>query len=65
MEEGRERGRGGERGREGGGGEGGGGEGDPDCAPVDLSGELFAWADVLLLVDKCFVLLPFSSTGLL
>ena len=39
--------------------------GVPDWALLlDLSEVLFAWADVLLLVDECFVLLPFYSTGL-
>ena len=50
-----------------GGGEMGGGEGRGGgwALLLDFSEELFAWADVLLLVDECFVLLPFSSTGLL
>ena len=40
--------------------------GGPDWALLlDLSELLFSWADVLLLVDECFVLLPFSSTELL
>ena len=59
-----------------GGGEVGGGDGvSVECWGGDwavflyfselLSELLFVWADVLLLVDKYFVLLPFSSTGLL
>ena len=50
----------------GGGGGGGEGVGGPDWALLlEFSELLFAWADVLLLFDECFVLLPFSSTELL
>ena len=50
---------------QGGGGGGGGGREDLDWAlHLDFSEVIFAWADVLLLVNECFVLLPFSSTGL-
>ena len=55
----------------GGGGEvgrrewGGGGGGADWALLLDLSELPFASADVLLLVDDCFVLLPFSSTELL
>ena len=42
----------------------GGGVGEADLALLqDLSEVPFAWADVWLLVDECFVLLPFSRTG--
>ena len=54
-----------ERGEWGGGGGGGGGGGRDWALLLDLFELLFAWANALLLVVECFVLLPFTSTELL